>query len=773
MANQDDTLTASRRLTGERYEHKNRLKTAKGRRRDFLELPVGQRALEPSLKLLADFLAGKLKQKPEKPPPWLGSLIAHYRFTPDELAVMALAPLLNAIDRGWLDKDDNDSPQRALRQKMGAEFSFRVALKKQLRSENKAERRAAKTTLKTGKDWWKLKSDWTPAQYVHAGDWLMMQCVKTLNCFEVKSGVPVIVPECRMELDAIRDELMRRDQVLCPHLTPPGDWTGWRIQYDDRLQETFIRGRPECEAAITRAFLQPDFEHARGISNLRRVPLKIDGCMRDLVEQFTVDVMKYKGKEGGAEQRAANERTVAADVRDAKWIADRPFWLSYNCDFRGRANATQHLNFAREDHVRSLFKFAKGMRLDGRGIYWLEIHCANCEGSTAKEPRSERIKWVAENRRQKIQAIANDPFNTFDLWKDTDSPFCFVAACRELAAAWNDPENFETHLPIGFDGSANGLQHLALLTSDRVAGRMVNLCDFSETGEPQDAYGVVVAKVIELLKADDHKWAAWWRGRLALLNDRQRRKLLKTPAMTFAYGATPKGMADNIAKVYRKQFQGLEPKTESGVYLGRKIIEACAEILPEPASVMNYIRALAQHCMDQGRFLEWTTPTSFPVCNSYNKPNTITVNCGGGRRYRVANGTLNKIRKRKTLDSAAANFVHSMDATHLARIVNAAVSEGISDILTVHDCFYCLAPQATRFIEIILKELCDLYQNNDPLAELRNQNVSDPSNPDLFPVPPKGTLVLLDGKTISWEDGEAWRSQLYAYEVQWAENAFG
>ena len=112
MANQDDTLTASRRLTGERYEHKNRLKTAKGRRRDFLELPVGQRALEPSLKLLADFLAGKLKQKPEKPPPWLGSLIAHYRFTPDELAVMALAPLLNAIDRGWLDKDDNDSPAK-------------------------------------------------------------------------------------------------------------------------------------------------------------------------------------------------------------------------------------------------------------------------------------------------------------------------------------------------------------------------------------------------------------------------------------------------------------------------------------------------------------------------------------------------------------------------------------------------------------------------------------------------------------------------------------
>ena len=61
----------------------------------------------------------------------------------------------------------------------------------------------------------------------------------------------------------------------------------------------------------------------------------------------------------------------------------------------------------------------------------------------------------------------------------------------------------------------------------------------------------------------------------------------------------------------------------------------------------------------------------------------------------------------------------------------------IRDLLTVHDCFYCLAPQATRLHEIILHELAKLYDNNDPLTELRSRNVTDL---DSLPVPPMGTF---------------------------------
>src|SRR5262249_32463189 len=96
-----------------------------------------------------------------------------------------------------------------------------------------------------------------------------------------------------------------------------------------------------------------------------------------------------------------------------------------------------------------------------------------------------------------IQDVASNPFGTFnppdtdDKWIDADKPFRFVAACRELAAYWGDPDNFVTHLPIAFDGSANGLQHLALLSGDSEAAEMVNLTDPSKLGEAMLAPGTV------------------------------------------------------------------------------------------------------------------------------------------------------------------------------------------------------------------------------------------------------------------------------------------
>jgi hypothetical protein len=42
-----------------------------------------------------------------------------------------------------------------------------------------------------------------------------------------------------------------------------------------------------------------------------------------------------------------------------------------------------------------MIKFANGIRLGGH-IEQLEIHCANCEGSTDKKKRSERLKLVVK-----------------------------------------------------------------------------------------------------------------------------------------------------------------------------------------------------------------------------------------------------------------------------------------------------------------------------------------------------------------------------------------
>ena len=480
-------MSETGRRSSARFNKRNRLVTAKKRPRQFINTPLGHKMTGDFLEQLAEFFAGNCADQPDKPPRFLRRLVR--ALDAKFLALAALAPLLDGIFRGW-DRDDQYVDQR-LKFKIGED------LYRRLYRDSGVHRLLP----------------WSAKQRVQAGHWLLMQALR-LDLFDYDAdNFLCISDKWRPYVAQLREYLIAADPAYAPHLKQPPPWTGWWKTYDDGSRAKLVSDwRPETKAAIEVAFLNPGWEHAKGVNALAKVPLKIDTGMLDLVERFAVDLMGNYGA-----KREADQVTVAADVADAKWCGERAIWNDYRCDRRGRLYALQHLNFARADHVRSLFKFAHGMRLDDRGTYWLEIHCANCEGSTDKKSRDERTRWVAEHR-EDIQAIAADPISTFDLWKDADSPFCYVAACRELAAAWNDPENFKTHLPIGFDGSANGIQHLALLIRDRVAGEMVNLIHNPDDDNPRDVYNRVIKKAIELIEADDHEHARWWRERFELLS---------------------------------------------------------------------------------------------------------------------------------------------------------------------------------------------------------------------------------------------------------------
>src|SRR5262249_23480739 len=131
---------------------------------------------------------------------------------------------------------------------------------------------------------------------------------------------------------------------------------------------------------------------------LAQVPLQIDPIMLELVDHFGAAILNYKkrhdrrlmendferdGKTG--KKREANRLLVSDDVRMARRLPDGPIWLDYNCDRRGRVYPIQHLNYGREDHVRSLFRFSNGVKLTPGGLQALEIHCANCHGATDKK----------------------------------------------------------------------------------------------------------------------------------------------------------------------------------------------------------------------------------------------------------------------------------------------------------------------------------------------------------------------------------------------------
>jgi DNA-directed RNA polymerase len=136
----------------------------------------------------------------------------------------------------------------------------------------------------------------------------------------------------------------------------------------------------------------------------------------------------------------------------------------------------------------------------------------------------------------------------------------------------------------------------------------------------------------------------------------------------------------------------------------------------------EYFRDCQEHLAKSNLPLSWINPTGLPISNRYFKPNIETVNIyRNGRRLRfdVAEGELPIIDQNGALDSVSPNVVHSMDAAHVVRVVLRAAEEGIRDVLTEHDSYSCLAPQATQFNQLIRRELALLYHCYNLLAVLR------------------------------------------------------
>src|SRR5262249_8532370 len=213
-----------------------------------------------------------------------------------------------------------------------------------------------------------------------------------------------------------------------------------------------------------------------------------------------------------------------------------------------------------------------------------------------------------------------------------------------------------------------------------------------------DLYLTVENKVRGRLAESDDVEAQWWldHDRPGTNSPRLNRALTNQPVMTFSYGVTESGAKDQIKDEYKRLHgweDGLDKKSR---YLARLILRVAREELPRPAEAMKYIRRLADHCTRRGEPLRWTSPTGLPIGNRYYKSRTKTVEMkirGVRVEYRVADGWSSDILKGKARNSAAANFVHSRDAAHLIRSVNAAVREGITNVVCVHDCFGTTAPR--------------------------------------------------------------------------------
>jgi len=185
---------------------------------------------------------------------------------------------------------------------------------------------------------------------------------------------------------------------------------------------------------------------------------------------------------------------------------DDPIYFVWQMDFRGRIYPVQsHLNPQGDDEARGLLRFHHAKKIDQSSLRWFRIHGANLYGKDGldKKPYDEREAWVNENEAD-IIATDKDPGNS-QLLKEADDPYQFLAFCNEYANYLLDPDNFQSRLPIGIDGSNNGLQHISALHKDKESALLVNVLP-SDTNKPEDIYAAVAEKTLEKIKADKEKF---------------------------------------------------------------------------------------------------------------------------------------------------------------------------------------------------------------------------------------------------------------------------
>lgn len=454
----------------------------------------------------------------------------------------------------------------------------------------------------------------------------------------------------------------------------------------------------------------------------------------ELDEAQLVDLEEWKTIAKAAHQREQERKgQILAFQRAHKLAKELDSWdelyFAYNCDFRGRLYcSTTGLTPQGNDNAKGLLTFAKQVVLGQKGINWLAIHGANTYGEDKLSYR-KRLEWVQAHE-DAIKQVVSDPINAREFWGSADKPYQFLAFCMEWGGCdyGRDP-TAKSSIPVGMDGSCNGLQHYSAMLRDAVGAVSVNLVN---TGRPQDIYQKVADVTTAKLRLVDHPYATKW------LDVGISRKCTKRAVMTLPYGSTQQS-----ARAYVKEFLDdnwalfkldAEHKRHLAQYLTPFLWEAIGEVVIAARAGMKWLRSNVR----KGEYVEWLTPIGFPVHQYYKTMETMQIRTqiGGGislscRELDAKSGFPNTNQHR---NGVAPNFVHSLDSTHMVMSVNAA--DDISFAM-IHDDFGTHAGHASAFNLVIRESFHKLYSEHDPLKEWGEQ-----VGADLDSLPPIGKYEL-------------------------------
>lgn len=635
----------------------------------------------------------------------------------------------------------------------------------------------------------------TPTQRVAVGAWLIDLMVQATGLVEVvtedavKKGRKMTSPVRIVATEDTVEWMTKRNDVLeflhpvhLPMLVPPLPWGRDRrggYRYALREKYPLVRGG---RVAIEKEEMPLVYS---ALNRLQETPWKVNKDVYELAEAIMrkgggwagVPVLEaeplppkpfdiaenpearkeWRKKAGKIKNKNHIRRCTALGYSRIMSISrklhdEAAFFFPYSLDFRGRIYPISDFLSPQGDNLqKGLLTFAQGVPM-GDGGQWLAIHLANCVGETpeglkvSKMTFTERLAWVEQNAWLLIRT-AEDPFSN-PWWSDADKPFQLYAACCEFKRWYESgfSSEYVCSLPVGMDGSCNGLQHFAALLRDEEGGRAVNVVPQER---PQDVYDEVARAVMDYLEAmaAENETARQW-----LASGQVTRKLCKRPTMTFGYGSKRFGFRAQIIEylmaldewpLIQQQFSDVSEAAS----LMAELIWAALELQVSGAfHGMAWLQASARVIAKRGAIVCWRVPhTQFPVYQDYFKERLRQVDtmiAGRIIKPTIFENTA-EVEANRQANGISPNVIHSLDAAALMLTVGQAADEGVEAFGMVHDSYATVPGMASVLARSTRQCFVQLYGSVNVLAHLFETFRQQAENVNDIPCPPPvGSLDL-------------------------------
>jgi DNA-directed RNA polymerase len=305
-------------------------------------------------------------------------------------------------------------------------------------------------------------------------------------------------------------------------------------------------------------------------------------------------------------------------VRQARdWSKADTLYFPHNFDRRGRMYpATYGLSPQSSDLGKGLLQFAQSchIEVDGPGYRDFVEYGAALRGvKGSHDERYQRgLSFLSE-----AQEVMRDPVRC-DSWTTASDPWQYLAWCFEAGRLYRD-RALTSHLPVQFDGTANGLQMYALLMQDEQLGRMVNLVDPSQYSDIySEVSSMLLDQAVQGYDEDLREWASYF-GSIP-------REAVKSAVLAAVFNQSKYGQREFFTEYLVREASKRPRRPRKGIRrMSWAMHSAMNSVFYDAEWADSFIRCrsffadLGRSLADAGVTPRWTSPSGFQVHTPYER----------------------------------------------------------------------------------------------------------------------------------------------------------